>query len=121
MRAARRPGAKGAHGFRHWWVQRLTAIALIPLSVWFAAAIVAHAGADRAALAAWLSAPVPAVLMILTIGAGLYHAVLGVEEVIVDYVPGACARLAGIVFVRLAGTTLAAAGVFAVLRIAFVG
>ncbi|HLF58250.1 MAG TPA: succinate dehydrogenase, hydrophobic membrane anchor protein [Alphaproteobacteria bacterium] len=120
MSGAGSSGAKGAHGFRHWWAQRISAIALIPLSIWFAASVIAHAGADRAAIKAWLAAPVPAVLMILAILAGLYHAVLGLEEVIVDYVHGTGARLSGLVLVRLAGIALAAAAVFAVLRIAFV-
>jgi succinate dehydrogenase / fumarate reductase membrane anchor subunit len=110
-----------APGFRHWWAQRVSAVALVPLSIWFAAALVAHAGADRAGVKAWLAAPVPAVLMILTVCAGLYHAVLGLEQVIVDYVHGAAARLSALVLVRLAGLALAAAGIFAVLRIALGG
>lgn len=113
--------AKGAHGFRHWWAQRITAVALVPLSLWLAASAVAHAGADRAALMAWLAEPVPAILMILTVAAGLYHAVLGLEEVIVDYVHGIGARIAGLIVLRLAGAALFAIGVFAVLRIALGG
>ncbi|MBZ5699453.1 MAG: succinate dehydrogenase, hydrophobic membrane anchor protein [Acidobacteriia bacterium] len=112
---------KGAKGFHHWWAQRLTAIALIPLSLWFAASVIMHAGADRAALAAWLSSPLSSVLMILTLGATLYHGVLGLGEVIVDYVHCAAARIAALIFIRLFGAALAVAGIFAVLRLAFTG
>jgi succinate dehydrogenase / fumarate reductase membrane anchor subunit len=114
-------GVKGAHGFRHWWAQRITAVALVPLSLWFVAGVIQHVEASRASVAAWLSQPVPAVLMILTVAAGLYHAALGLEEVIVDYVHGAGARIAAIVLLRLAGAALGAAGIFAVLSMAFVG
>jgi len=109
--------AKGGHGFRHWWAQRITAVALIPLSLWLVAGLLAHGGADRAALKAWLADPVPAILMILTVSAALYHAVLGLEEVVVDYVHGSGARIACLILLRLAGAALFAIGIFAVLRI----
>ena len=52
-------------GVAHWWAQRVTALALIPLSVWYVAALVALTGADRSRLVAWLHAPFPAVVTIL--------------------------------------------------------
>ncbi len=104
-------------GVKHWWAQRLTAIALVPLSLWFVAALVRHAGAGRTDVIAWLQDPVAAVLMIATLAAALYHAVLGLEEVIVDYMHGA-ARQASLILLKLLGALLAVAAVFAVLRIA---
>jgi succinate dehydrogenase / fumarate reductase membrane anchor subunit len=112
---------KAASGVHHWWAQRLTAIALVPLSLWFVAGLVAHAGADRASLIAWLKDPVPAVLMILTLVACLYHAMLGLQEVVVDYVHGAACRSASLIVLKLSGAALIVASIFAVLRIAFVG
>ena len=109
---------KGAPGFSHWWAQRISAIALIPLSLWFAASLIAHAGADRAALKLWLSSPLFAVLLLLTLGATIHHGVLGLEEVIVDYVHRPGCRIASIIFVRLAGVVLAAMSLYAVLRLA---
>lgn len=109
---------KGAPGFSHWWAQRITAIALIPLSLWFAASLIAHVGADRAAIKLWMLSPLSAVLMLLTLGATLYHGVLGLEEVIVDYVHRPCYRVASIIFVRLVGVALAAMSLYAVLRLA---
>jgi succinate dehydrogenase / fumarate reductase, membrane anchor subunit len=108
-------------GVGHWWAQRVSAAALVPLGLWFAASLVALAGADRAAVAAWLKAPLPAVLMILTIGAVFYHGALGLQVVIEDYVPREGAKLAAIVLVRLLALALAVAGIFAVLKLAFGG
>ena len=110
-----------ASGFRHWWAQRVSALALIPLAIWFIFAFIAHAGADRAAVTAWLASPLSAILMILMVLAGLYHAVLGLEQVIVDYVHGTGARLGALILVRLAGIALAVVGIFAVLSIALAG
>lgn len=110
----------GSSGVKHWWAQRLTAIALVPLSVWFVAALVRQAGAGRGDVIAWLHDPVSALLMIVTLVAALYHAVLGLEEVIIDYVHGA-ARQASLIFIKLFGALLVAAAVFAVLLIAVGG
>jgi succinate dehydrogenase / fumarate reductase, membrane anchor subunit len=105
-------------GVEHWWRQRLTSVALVPLSLWFAASVIAHIGSGHAEFQAWLRAPVPAILMILLIGATFYHAALGVQVVIEDYVHGEGTKLAALVILRLACFLLAVAGIFAVLRIA---
>ena len=73
-------------GTAHWWAQRLTAIALVPLVLWFAVSLIVLAGADHATVAAWLRDPVAAVLMLLLILAGFHHAQLGMQVVIEDYV-----------------------------------
>jgi succinate dehydrogenase / fumarate reductase membrane anchor subunit len=106
-------------GVAHWWAQRVSAVALVPLGLWFCASLIALAGADRAALAAWLHGPVAAILMILTIGAVFYHGALGVQVVIEDYVPSEGTKLAGIVATKLAALLLGVAGIFAVLKLAF--
>jgi succinate dehydrogenase membrane anchor subunit len=105
-------------GVKHWWAQRLTAIALVPLTVWFVAALIRQAGAGRAELIAWLSDPVAAVLMILFLAAGLYHGVLGIQEVILDYVHAGALRHASLIALKLFGALLIVASVFAVLLIA---
>ncbi|HWD58386.1 MAG TPA: succinate dehydrogenase, hydrophobic membrane anchor protein, partial [Stellaceae bacterium] len=63
-------------GVEHWWRQRLTAIALVPLTVWFVVSVIGLVGADRAAIVAWMHSPMPAMLMILLIAATFYHAAL---------------------------------------------
>src|SRR5438128_2264228 len=52
-------------GVEHWWMQRLTAVALIPLTLWFAASLIALTGSDYNAFIAWLKAPFVAILMVL--------------------------------------------------------
>ena len=108
-------------GVAHWWAQRVSAVALVPLGIWFCASLVSLAGADRLTLMAWLHGPVAAVLMILTLGALFYHASLGLQVVIEDYAPGEGTKLVCIVFVKLLALLLAAAGIFAVLKLAFGG
>jgi succinate dehydrogenase / fumarate reductase membrane anchor subunit len=108
-------------GVEHWWAQRVSAVALILLGLWFAASLIAHAGADRAAVAAWLHRPLPAVLMILTLTAVFYHAALGLQIVIEDYVHSEWLKLSTLVAMRLISIAVAVAGIFAVLRIAFGG
>src|SRR5882762_3994576 len=73
-------------GVEHWWRQRLTAIALVPLGLWFVISVLAHIGGSRDQLALWLGSPIPAILMIVMIGVVFYHAALGVQVVIEDYV-----------------------------------
>ena len=114
-------GKNAGSGVTHWWAQRLTAIALVPLCLWFVAALVRHAGAGRLEVIAWLSDPVSAVLMILMLVATLYHTVLGIEEVIIDYVHKASLRHASLIGVKLLGVLLIAASVFAVLSISIGG
>ena len=108
-------------GVKHWWAQRLTAIALVPLSLWFVGALVRHAGASRADVIVWLHDPVAAVLMIATLAAALYHAILGVQEVILDYVHAGLLRHASLIALKLFGALLITASVFAVLLIAISG
>ncbi|MGE0715064.1 MAG: succinate dehydrogenase, hydrophobic membrane anchor protein [Alphaproteobacteria bacterium] len=105
-------------GVHHWWIQRVTAIALVPLTVWFAAAVVCNVGADHATMTAWLAQPLPAIAMILLAIATFWHAALGLQVVIEDYVPGEAARLIAIAAVKLACSALGVAAVFAVLKIA---
>jgi len=108
-------------GVDHWWAQRVSAVALIVLGLWFAASLVALAGADRAAVNAWLRAPLSAVLTILTLIAVFYHGALGMQVVIEDYVQSEWLKLSSLVALRLICFALAVAGIFAVLRIAFGG
>src|SRR5262249_54203960 len=72
----------------HWWIQRLTAIALIPLVVWFAISLVMLSGADFNMARAWIGSPLVMVLLILTITVGLHHAQLGLQVGLEDYRSG---------------------------------
>lgn len=82
-------GAAG-DGTGHWWRQRLTALALVPLSLWFVGSLwaIVAGGARRDAFVDWLSGPVAAILMLLFLGATFYHLKLGLQTVIEDYARG---------------------------------
>jgi succinate dehydrogenase / fumarate reductase membrane anchor subunit len=108
-------------GVGHWWAQRITAVALIVLGLWFAISLISLAGADHAAVVAWLKGPITAVVMLLVLIASFYHAALGLQVVIEDYVHVELQKIAAIMAVRLLCFAFAAAGIFAVLRIAFGG
>jgi len=108
-------------GVQHWWMQRLTAIALVPLTIWFVAAVVALAGADRTVFVDWLHHPAPAVLLILLLIATFYHGALGLQVVIEDYVSNEMARFALSIAMKLAAVLLATLAVFAVLKLSFAG
>jgi succinate dehydrogenase / fumarate reductase, membrane anchor subunit len=108
-------------GVEHWWSQRLTAIALVPLALWFVASLISLAGADYLAFTGWVSTPLVSVLLILTILATFWHALLGTQVVIEDYVHHEGTKLALLVLLRFACFALGLAAVYAVLRIAFGG
>lgn len=87
-------------GVHHWWAQRLTAVALIPLSLWFIYSLVAVTGADYIAATAWLSQPINAVLMLLFLFSLYYHASLGVQVVIEDYISSEWQKITCLILVK---------------------
>ena len=108
-------------GTAHWWVQRVTAVALIPLTIWFVVSVVMLAGAPHEEVVAWLAQPVPAILMLLLIVATFHHAQLGLQVVIEDYVHQPALRVTSLILVKLGAAALGLAAAFAVLKIAFGG
>jgi len=107
-------------GSRHWMAERVTAIALIPLTLWFVASIIAHAGSDHAAFVSWLRTPFAAGGMILLLIALFHHTALGLQVAIEDYVHSG-ARFAAVIAIQLYCYGLAVVGIIATLRIAFGG
>ena len=104
-------------GLREWRLQRLTAIGLIPLSLYFAASILSLATSDRKTAADWLSLPVPALLIILVVLAGIMHALIGVRSVALDYVHTRARLLAAELLFRAVAVILAGGAVLAVLKL----
>ncbi|MCY4245800.1 MAG: succinate dehydrogenase, hydrophobic membrane anchor protein [Gammaproteobacteria bacterium] len=105
-------------GAGHWWGQRLSALALVPLGLWFAASVVCLAGASHGRFVEWISAPWSALLMILFIAVTAHHAQLGVQVVIEDYVHREWLKVASILAMKFTVVLTAAAAVWAVLRMA---
>jgi succinate dehydrogenase / fumarate reductase, membrane anchor subunit len=108
-------------GVQHWWMQRVTAIALVPLAIWFIIAALGMIGADRAAMVVWMHNPMSPVFAILLIVAVVYHLALGLQVVIEDYIHGETWKLGLIIVMRLWCIVLVGRGILAVLTLAFAG
>jgi succinate dehydrogenase / fumarate reductase membrane anchor subunit len=106
-------------GVEHWWAQRLTAVALAPLGLWFAIAMLRLETLAYAEVVAWLRDPITAVLLLSSIMTVVYHSYLGVQVVVEDYVEGKGAKLIAIVASAFGHVFLLVAAVFAVLKVAF--
>ena len=108
-------------GVGHWWVQRVTAVALVPLTLWFAGSLIARAGNDYGAFILWLRTPFTTVLMVLLLIALFHHMALGLQVVVEDYVHTDRIKVPAVVAINLGAFALAVAGIIATLRIAFGG
>ena len=104
-------------GIAHWWMQRLTAIALVPLSLWFGFMIISIAGGSYEAAIQWLGSPLQVALMIAFVIALMFHAQLGLQVVIEDYVHSEGTKIVSLVVVKLAAclaTLIAIVSVFTI-------
>ena len=108
-------------GLGHWTAQRLTAIANVALIVWFLISAMTLAGADYQETRAWLASPVSAGLMLLLIASAFYHAKLGLQVVIEDYVHNGGLKIAAITAVTLVTTGLGVICAVAVLKTSLAG
>lgn len=108
-------------GTEHFWAQRVTAVALIPLTLWFVYSVIALSGADHGAVSAWMQSPVNAVLMLLLIVATFHHMQLGLQVVIEDYIHVEGLKIASLVIMKGGSLLLAVAAIFAVLKVSFGG
>jgi succinate dehydrogenase / fumarate reductase membrane anchor subunit len=105
-------------GVHHFWVQRVTAVALVPLSLWFVFSLAQIGGADFLTVRNWIAAPSVAVALVLFIATTAYHSVLGVQVVIEDYVATEAMKLSSLLISKFVHIVVAAAGIFAVLKVA---
>lgn len=106
-------------GVHHWWVQRLTSVALIPLTVWFAVAVLSLPLGDRASVAAWVAHGWTPLLLIMFVLVATWHSRLGVQVVIEDYVAAPGTKTFGLILSTFLHLLVAAAAIFAVLKVAF--
>lgn len=104
------------HGVEHWWLERVTAIALVPLTVWFLASFVAHTSVEYATVIAWLRSPLATTVMVMLLAALFCHAALGLQVVIEDYVHSGL-KFPLLIAMRFGCFALAIAGILAVLSI----
>ncbi|MCH7794734.1 MAG: succinate dehydrogenase, hydrophobic membrane anchor protein [Proteobacteria bacterium] len=108
-------------GVGHWWAERMTALALIPLVLWFVASVVMITGADYATVRAWIASPVVAGLLVLLVVMAFTHAALGLQTIVEDYVQHEGAKLAVLLAIKAFALLLGLTGVLAVLTILFGG
>ena len=108
-------------GAGHWWAQRMTSLALVPLALWFVVSVIGLTGADYATARDWIGSPVTASLLVLLIVATFYHGALGLRVIIEDYVHHEGAKIASSIAVGALSLVLGLAGVLAVLKILFGG
>jgi succinate dehydrogenase / fumarate reductase, membrane anchor subunit len=106
-------------GTDHFWMQRLTAIANVPLAVAFVIILALTVGKPHAAQAATLANPIVAILVLLFVVAGVWHMRLGMQVVIEDYVPNEGRRIAFIVINTFVAAVVAVASIYAVFKISF--
>lgn len=108
-------------GVEHWWWQRLTAVALVPLTLWFVFSVACLAGAGRETVLAWVASPLNAVGLILFLVALFHHSQLGLQVVVEDYVHAEFLKISSLVLIKFAHVALAAAAIFSVLKISLGG
>lgn len=106
-------------GTEQFITQRLTAMALVPLLIWFLIELVALTGASHQAVVAWIRTPSNTVLLILLIFVTFYHLHIGLFEVLEDYVHSDKLKAVTMVFMKFSIVALTVTAVLAVLRIAF--
>jgi len=116
---ARGLGSAGV-GSHEWWRQRVTAIALVPLTFWFALSVAGLPGLDHAAVLAWVKNPWNSLLLLSFIIATAHHAVLGLQVVIEDYVHTDWVKIFALLAVKLVFYFLGLAAIYATFRILFV-
>jgi succinate dehydrogenase / fumarate reductase membrane anchor subunit len=116
---ARARGLGSAHeGLHHWISQRVTAVLLLPLTVWLCWSMVGIAHMDHATFVAWLSQPWNTILMVLTVGTMFYHAVLGNQVVIEDYIHTEGLMIAKMLAMRFVYLIAGIACIYAILKVA---
>jgi succinate dehydrogenase / fumarate reductase membrane anchor subunit len=108
-------------GVHHWWLQRLTSIALVPLTIWFTVSILSLPSMDHVTVIAWMAQSWTALLLIVLVLVATYHSQLGVRVVVEDYVHTTGMKTLTLVILTFAHALLAVAGVFAILKVAFGG
>jgi len=108
-------------GVHHWWLQRLSSIALVPLTVWFTVSLLSLPALDHVTVVAWMAQSWTALLLILLVLVATYHSQLGVRVVVEDYIHNTGLRTLILVTLTFTHAFLAVAGVFAILKVAFGG
>jgi len=107
------------HGTGHFWLMRVTSVALVLLTIAFVLIVVSLLGRNHAAVQQILGSPVVAMLMLLFIGTGVYHMWLGMQDIIVDYVHGELLKLTSLMANTFFCVAVALASAYAIFKLSF--
>jgi len=108
-------------GVHHWWAQRMSAMALLPLSLWFIFSLITLTGSDYVAFQAWVSEFGNSVFLVLFLISMFHHAQLGLQVVVEDYVHSELWKMGLLLGVKYGAFLFGASGIFAVLKISLAG
>ena len=106
-------------GTGHWWMQRLSSIALVPLTLWFVISLLALPALDHATVKAWLMLPISGFLAALLMAVMTHHSYQGTQVVVEDYVHGHGVKVLTLMSLRFLHVLFGGASIFAILRVAF--
>ncbi len=104
-------------GVSHWWMQRLTAMGMVPLVLYCLIGFLCFADASETAARSWIAHPFNSVMLILLLGTGFYHASLGLQVVIEDYISRESRKILILAMMKMMMTAFAAFSIFSVLLI----
>lgn len=105
-------------GTHHWWVMKISSVALIPLTFWFVYSVLTLIGADQAAVQSWIHQPVQAITLLLFIGFALHHSANGLQTVLEDYIHCPVQKIVLLVLNKLVHVVLAAVAAFSIITLA---
>jgi succinate dehydrogenase / fumarate reductase membrane anchor subunit len=104
---------EGAH---HWWVQRLTSIALVPLTLWLAYTIATFGDMSYQAVVVWMQSPLVAAALAVLVVVLFYHVQLGIQVILEDYVHGGL-KIASLILLNFACISLVFIGIFSIIKV----
>lgn len=106
-------------GTGHWWSQRVTSVALVPLMLWFLISVLGLPSWDYETFRAWASVPLCGFLSVLLVAVAAYHSYLGTMVIVEDYLSAPAGKVVTLMLLRFAHVLCAGAGIFAILRLSF--
>jgi succinate dehydrogenase / fumarate reductase membrane anchor subunit len=106
-------------GTTHWWAQRVTAVALVPLALWFVLSLLSLPDFDNETVRTWLSVPITGFLALLLVGVLSYHSYLGTIVIVEDYVTSSGMKVLTLMILRFLYVLAGGAAMFATLRVVF--
>jgi len=112
---------KGAakDGTDHWWSQRISAVALIPLTLWFLFSLLALPDLHYETVRSWLALPINTLLAVILVAVLAFHSNLGTRVIVEDYVHARATKIAALLLLQFLYVLVAGAGILAILHIAW--